>query len=61
MIDIDTLTGAAAPVEHCGMPMRWTGEKTSWEGQHGKGYQNSTADWRCECGATLTAIVRVPS
>lgn len=60
-IDIDTLTGPAAPVEHCGKPMRWLGGSTNWEGQPGSGYQQDITHWACECGATLTATVRVPS
>lgn len=60
-IDIDTLTGPAAPVEHCGKPMSWLGSSTSWEGLFGEGHQKTRADWACECGATLSAIVRVPS
>lgn len=60
-IDIDTLTGPAAPVEHCGKPMRWLGGKDTWQGRPGEGYTQTDTDWACECGATLTAIVRVPS
>jgi hypothetical protein len=60
-IDIDELTGPAAPVEHCGKPMRWAGSSTSWEGEYRHGYQQSITDWACECGATLRATVRVPS
>lgn len=61
-IDIDTLTGPAAPVEHyCGKPMRWLGGNTTWEGQLGSGFQQDVMQWSCECGATLAATVRVPS
>lgn len=60
-IDIDTLTGPAAPVEHCGSPMRWTGSSTSWEGEYREGFQQTVTGWACECGATLSATVRVPS
>jgi hypothetical protein len=60
-IDIDELTGPAAPVEHCGKPMRWLGGNTTWEGHLGDGYQQDITQWACECGATLSATVRVPS
>jgi hypothetical protein len=60
-IDIDTLTGPAAPVEHCGKPMRWLGGNTTWEGRLGEGFQQDTMQWACDCGATLSATVRVPS
>lgn len=60
-IDIDTLTGPAAPVEHCGKPMRWRGGRTTWEGAPGNGFEQTSMVWTCECDATLTAIVRVPS
>ncbi len=60
-LDIDTLTGPGAPVEHCGKPMRWLGSNCTWEGQPGDGFSITATGWACECGATLSAIVRVPS
>lgn len=60
-IDIDTLTGPAAPIEHCGKPARWLGGNSTWEGRLGSGFQQDVMRWACECGATLTATVRVPS
>jgi len=60
-VDIDTLTGPAAPVEHCGRPMRWKGTSTSWEGKPGHGFELNSTDWTCDCGATLHVEIKVPS
>jgi hypothetical protein len=60
-IDIDILTGPAAPVEHCGKPMAWRGSSTTWESKPGQGHEQTTTQWTCDCGAILTAGVSVPS
>ena len=61
LIDIDDLTGPAAPVEHCGKPMRFLGSRAAWEDRPGEGFWVTATSWMCECGATLEATVRVPS
>jgi hypothetical protein len=60
-IDIDTLTGPSAPLEHCGELMRWDYSRVDFEGQYGSGFEVTLTDWVCKCGATLTVTVRVPS
>lgn len=60
-IDIDVLTGAAAPVEHCGKPMHYAGAAVISDLDNGVELLLTTTGWTCDCGATFEAIVRVPS
>lgn len=60
-LDVDALTGPAAPLEHCGKPMRWAGSESSWLGAYGSGLERTTSRWTCDCGATLHVVLAVPS